>query len=244
MDLELFAKICDEQLKTIRLKEGIGTLKEKTLHIVLKNYFSPDKANHEIKIGSNYADIYDGNKIIEIQTRNFNKLRKKLDNFLPQYRVLLVYPTPYQKRLSWYDPSTGEISKSRLSPKKSNIYDSFTELYKIKQYLGHPNLSLCLMLINVNEYRVLDGWSEDRKKGSHRIDRYPTSLVDEIYINDVNDYKKFLPSSLPNEFNTKIFAKTAKIPLKKAQLALHIICYLGVIEKVGKEGNLIIYKVK
>jgi hypothetical protein len=244
MDTELFAKICEEQLKSQRLHEGIGTLKEKTIHVVLKNYFSPDKSKHEIKIGSNYADIYDGEKIIEIQTKNFNKLRNKLDSFLKGYHVLIVYPLAHQKKLSWYDPNTGEITKSRLSPKKANIYDCFDELYKIKTYLSNPNLSLCLMLINMSEYRILDGWSNDKKRGSHRIDRYPNALVDEIYINNVNDYKEFLPPTLPIEFTTKLFSKIAGVSLKKAQLALHILCYLGIIKKIGKEGNLIIYKSK
>ena len=67
MDKELFINAC----KSDKCKKGIGTLSEKTLHSVLKNYFEPFSENHEIKIGNYVADIVGENGIIEIQTRQF-----------------------------------------------------------------------------------------------------------------------------------------------------------------------------
>ena len=62
--------------------KGIGTLSEKTLHAVLKMYYEPDEDNHEVAIDGYYADIYNEHGIIEIQTRQLNKLRDKLSVFL------------------------------------------------------------------------------------------------------------------------------------------------------------------
>ena len=67
------------------MRQGIGTLSEKTVHAVMKNYYAPDTDMHEIPIENFVADIFTGQEIIEIQTRAFNKMRLKLDAFLPLY---------------------------------------------------------------------------------------------------------------------------------------------------------------
>ena len=53
-----------------RERQGIGTLSEKTVHAVLKNYYAPDTDMHEIPIENFVADIFTGTEIIEIQTRS------------------------------------------------------------------------------------------------------------------------------------------------------------------------------
>ena len=63
----------------------------------MKNYYAPDTDMHEIPIENFVADIYTGQEIIEIQTRAFNKMRRKLDAFLPLYPVTIVYPIPHIK---------------------------------------------------------------------------------------------------------------------------------------------------
>ena len=63
------------------MRQGIGTLSEKTVHAVMKNYYAPDTDMHEIPIENFVADIYTGQEIIEIQTRAFNKMRRKLTLF-------------------------------------------------------------------------------------------------------------------------------------------------------------------
>ena len=92
-----------------RLRQGIGTLSEKTLHAVLKNYYAPDEDMHEIPIENYVADIFTGTEIIEVQTRAMNRMRKKLDAFLPLYPVTIVYPIPREKWLYWIDDKTGEV---------------------------------------------------------------------------------------------------------------------------------------
>ncbi|MCD7835299.1 MAG: hypothetical protein LUG83_01285, partial [Lachnospiraceae bacterium] len=78
---------------------GIGTLSEKTVHAVLKNYYTLNENNQEIPIGNYIADIFLDGKIIEIQTRQFNKLRDKLKSFLPIYPVTVCYPIPRENIL-------------------------------------------------------------------------------------------------------------------------------------------------
>lgn len=241
MDQQLFCRVCDEVIGQRMGMNGIGTLGEKTVHSVLKNYLSPDNINHEIKVGSFVADICTGKEIIEIQTRNFDKLRRKLEVFLNFAPVTIVYPIPHIKWIRWVNPQTGEISPPRKSPKLGTPYAIFSELYRIKNYLIHPNLNLKIFLLDLEEYRYLDGWSKDLKKGSTRCDRIPISLADEIVISDPSGYRILIPASLGGTFTSKDYKKASGLPLGQAQTALNILHYVGVVDRIGKKGNSHIY---
>lgn len=226
-----------------RERHGIGTLSEKTVHAVLKNYYAPDEDTQEIPIENYVADIYADGEIIEIQTRNFNTMRNKLQAFLPLYPVTIVYPVPNEKWIIWIDEESGELSQKRKSPVKGNIYPVFRELYRIKMFLKNPNLHLRVVLLNMEEYRLLNGWSRDKKKGSSRYDRIPTELVKEITIDCLQDYLQFLPYDLPEEFTTADFAKKVRITRALSSTALNLLHYVGVVERIGKNGNSYIYRV-
>ncbi|MDO4563702.1 MAG: hypothetical protein Q4C12_07695 [Clostridia bacterium] len=236
MDRKWFAQCCLSLFNSCCARTGIGTQKERALHKVLKRYFEPDEAFHEQKIGRFVADIAKNGKITEIQTRSFNTLRTKLEAFLPQYEVTLVYPIAHIKHLCWISED-GEVSKRRKSPKKGSIYDAAAELYKIKQFLTNPNLRICLVLIDLTEYRSLNGWSRDKKKGSSRAERIPSDIVDEVYI---DDYGIFIPKII-QPFTSREFAQGAHINMKKAVVLLNILNHVGAVERVGKKGNCYLY---
>lgn len=242
MDKVRFNEACDKIINKERKQNGIGTLGEKTLHAALKCYFEPHEDNQEIALGGYVADIAGENGVIEIQTRNFNALRKKLELFLEFCDVTVVYPIPQVKHLSWLDTETGEIASKRRSPKKGSIYDAVKELYKIKYTLDNPRMNFCAVMLELEEIRYLNGWSDDKKRGSTRCDRIPISLIDEIYFNSILDYTKFIPENLPGEFTSADFAKCAKIRRNIAQTTINILSYLELIEKVGKKGRANLYK--
>ena len=244
MNEEKFLKACQKIVNHHREKNKIGTLGEKTLHAVLKNYFESDETKQEIRVGSYYADIFDGEEIIEIQTRQFNKLREKLSVFLKEYPVTIVYPVPGEKHLYWLDQESGELSRGRLSPKKGTPYEICAELYKIKNYLRNPNLHFHILILEVDEYRFLNGWSKDRKRGSSRCDRIPRRINSELCITDRSDYRKLLPGGLPERFGSKEFAKSAHISRRLAQITLHILLETKTVQRVGKSGNAWIYQME
>lgn len=241
MDKLLFDRVCDEVIGQRLGMNGIGTLGEKTVHSVLKSYLSPDNINHEIKVGNFVADICTGKEIIEIQTRNFDKLRRKLEVFLNFAPVTIVYPVPHIKWIRWVNPQTGEISPPRKSPRVGTPYAIFPELYRIKSYLRDPNLNLKICLLDLEEYRYLDGWSKDLKKGCTRCDRIPTGLADEIVISGPSEYRLLIPDSLGDSFTSKDYKKASGLPLKQAQTALNVLHYMGAVDRIGKKGNSHIY---
>lgn len=224
-----------------RQRLGIGTLSEKTVHAIFKNYYEPDEDRQEIPIENYVADIYTGNEIIEIQTRNFNKMRDKLSAFLPLYPVTIVYPIPREKWLIWIEEDTGELTNKRKSPKKGNPYEAFAELYKIKMFLRDPNIRFRFAMVDMEEYRLLNGWSRDKKKGSTRYDRIPMDFIEEVEIERAEDYLQFVPYELEEAFTTRDFAKMVHIPVSLSGTVLHILHYVGVLERVGKKGNAFLY---
>ena len=112
IDKTLFDHTKNKIVGSQRIRQGIGTLSEKTVHAVMKNYYAPDTDMHEIPIENFVADIFTGQEIIEIQTRAFYKMRRKLDAFLPLYPVTIVYPIPHIKWLSWIDEKTGRLRRN------------------------------------------------------------------------------------------------------------------------------------
>lgn len=244
IDNDAFAVAREKIIGQSHNDKGIGTISEKTVHAIMKNYFEPDQDNHEVAIEGYVADIYNENGIIEIQTRAFNKMRDKLAAFLNLYPVTIVYPMPYTKWVSWIDNETGETTKRRKSPKKGSAYDAFYEMYKIKGFLKDPNLNIHLVLMDIEEYRLLNGWSYDKKRGSTRYDRIPLDIRDEVLLEQPEDYMQFIPYEIDEQFTSKEFAKAAKIDIAKARLSLNILYHVGVIKRVGKKGNSYIYEVK
>ncbi|MDE7114562.1 MAG: hypothetical protein K2O57_10370, partial [Acetatifactor sp.] len=102
-DQRAFQAAKDKIIGVDRQRLGIGTLSEKTVHAILKNFYESDEDHQEIPIDNYVADIYHDGEIIEIQTRQFNKMRNKLSAFLPLYPVTIVYPIPREKWVIWID---------------------------------------------------------------------------------------------------------------------------------------------
>lgn len=224
-------------------QHGFGTLKEKTVHQIMKLYYAPNEDYHEVPVNGYIADIYTGKEIIEIQNGNFNKMRDKLKAFLPEYDVTIVYPIPHNRWLLWLDEESGEISSKRKSPRIGSGYTAFSELYKIKSFLNDPHLHFRFPLLDMEEYRLLNGWSKDKKRGSSRYDRVPIAFYDEVIIDSVRDYLQFIPYDLNENFTNIEFAKKAHIHKDDSATVLLILYSLGILNRVGKKGNAFIYSI-
>lgn len=232
-----FGEITDLLLSREKEENGFGTLQEKTIHEVIKDFYCYDHDFQEQKRGRYIADIAVGGDIWEIQTRAFNKLRGKLDAFLEKYHVTVIYPVAVEKKIYWLDQETGAITGGRRSPRRGSAYDVFWELYKIRPYLADPNLSIHVFLMDMEEYKLLNGWSRDKKRGASRYDRLPGKLKDIVRLETIKDYRYFLPDGLPGEFTSLDLAKCARIPRDTAQTCLLILRDLGVVELIGKKGR-------
>ena len=242
MDHSRFEQAKEKIIGKDRQRLQIGTLSEKTVHAVVKNYYEPDEDKQEIPIDRFVADIYTGQEIIEIQTGQFNRMRDKLKCFLKEYPVTIVYPIARERWVHWIDEETGEVSKGRKSPKKGNEYNAFVELYRIKMFLKDPNLKIKLVLLDMDEYKILNGWGKQKKNNASKYDRVPNRFVEEICIERKEDYMQFIPYDLAEPFTTKEYAKAVKCSEKTAGVALNLLNHMEVVKRVGKKGNAFLYE--
>ncbi len=241
---DCFFKAYDKVINKNSLNGGIGTLSEKTMHAIIKNYYESDESYQEIRVGTNIADIYKDGEIIEIQTRSFDKLRKKLDAFLPEHPVTIVHPIVHKKKLIWIDPNTGELSEPRKSPKTGSVLDAFREIYKIKMYLNDPNLTINITMVDATEYRILNKNPKYAKYHTTRYDRIPTELIDEYCLNSFSDYVALLPKSLPECFTVQQLAKEGHVTRSTAGIVANIMREVGAIEHVDTIKRAYVYRIK
>lgn len=225
-------------------KVSIGTISEKSIHRVLKNYLENDTSKHEVSIGGYIADICNGNTITEIQTRGFDKLRGKIAKYSELgYSIRIVYPVNLIKYINWIDPITHEVVERRKSPIRVSISDIFNELYKIREYLKDDKISFLVIALETEEYKYLDGYGPNRKNHATKIDKIPASVLQKIEFSINGGYEQFLPNTLNIEFDSQDYAKQAHCNIKTARTTLLILTELGIIARLGKKNRRYIYKI-
>ncbi len=222
---------------------GIETYMERTLHAELKKYYEPDESFHEIKYKGSVADIKNDRGIIEIQTGSFGKLRSKILKFTEDTDTTVVYPAIRSKKIIWIDPLSGEASKPRLSPRRGSFYDVFRELVYVSRLIGLENLHFRVIMVDVEEHRLKNGWGNGGKRGSERLERLPCSFADELILDSVSDFFVFIPDGLEESFTVKQFAKAAGIKQRLAEKTVYVLKTVGIIEQSGKDGRAYTYSV-
>ena len=96
--------------------------------------------------------------------------------------------------------------------------------------------------MDMEEYRMLDGYGKDKKVRATKCDKFPLKLVAEYDIESPQDYMMLLPAELPDTFTTKDFAKLTKIPVSLAQTTLLLLSEQKIVLRTGKQGNAYIYE--
>lgn len=226
-----------------RERHQIGTLSEKSVHAILKYYMCENDDFHEVPISDYVADIYDGKQIFEIQTKQFQNLRNKLEVFLPEYPVTIVHPIEVKRWIAYIDKETGALSEKRKSPRKGNIYQVFHELYKIKSYLKDPNLSFLFLFVETEEWKILNGYGKNRKIKCEKYDKILLDIEEEMFIETPRDYMQIIPYELKEPFTSADFAKGVHCTKEDARVTLNILYDFQLVDRIGKRGNQYLYVV-
>ena len=222
---------------------GVGTLSEKMLHRILKYCYEPDPKKHEIAVLDSIADIKNEQGIVEIQTRSFDKLAPKLAKFLPYYRVNVVYPIVTEKIIRYVDKTDGSVTQPKKSPHRLRACDAAKELRQISSFIGDENLTVTLLFVKAEEYRLLDGWDKTKKKGATKLECLPIEILDEVILKTKEDYKILLPADLPTSFSAAEHARLIKRTLRSAYHSLRLLLELGLVTR-EKLGRAYLYSIK
>ncbi len=245
-----FLRICREVMQEAPHTSdgGIGTLGEKRMHLILKRYLTPDADLHEVGVlDTRYvSDVRIGKDIYEVQTGAFYPMRKKIAHYLEKTdcTVTVVHPIVVDKWVTWVDPKTGDLSPRKKSPKHMSPISLLPQLYSLLPHLGDPRLRFRLLMITAEDFRLLDGRSCDRKRGSHRYERIPLDLLGELEFSKPEDFAALIPQDLPSPFTVKEFMRHARLRSRDAYSAVHVLEGLGLITPTAPIGRAMAFTVK
>jgi hypothetical protein len=231
------------------VKKSIGILAERSLHAALKKWYAQAGDATEVPLDGFHIDLVRGDLLIEIQTRNFFALKRKLSKLLESHRLRLIHPIAAEKWLVRVAADgVTEISRRR-SPKRGTFEDIFDELVHIPSLLTHPNFSLEILLIRQEEIRRVRHLREQparRTRFPRDWDRHDHRLVqvlDARTIASLDDVRAFLPSNLPAPFTNRDLARLLGNNYSRAQSMTYVMRQIGVVQITGKRGRSILYEI-
>lgn len=218
----------------------IGTLREGPLHAALKRYLARPGDRFEVPVEGFVADIVRGELVIEVQTRNFSPLKRKLPQLLAHRRLRLVHPIPLEK---WIVRASaeGEVLSRRKSPRRGCLEHLFLELVSVPELAAHPNFTLEAVLIREEELRVTDPQPRRRRrwrKDWRSVERRLLEVVDfEVFEIPADYARRFLPADLPRPFTSRDLADALGQPAYLGQKMTYCLSRMGVLEAAGVRGR-------
>lgn len=219
----------------------IGRLGERSLHAALKDRIAQPGDRFEVDIDGYVIDLVRGDLLIEIQTRGFANIKRKLAALLDEHRVHLVHPVPAAR---WIVKMDGDKRLSRRkSPKRAGVRDLFRELVYIPHLLAHANFTLEVLLVHEEEIRHNDGKGSWRRKGWSITDRRLLEVVAAHVFTTPGDLLPLLPPEMPEAFTTQDLARGLGIPRRTAQQMAYCLREMQLIHRTGKRGNALVYAV-
>jgi hypothetical protein len=219
----------------------ICTLNEKPLHEALKRWYSQPGDLFEVPVDGSVADIVRGDLLIEIQTKNFTAIKRKLDKLIINHPVRLVYPIAREKWITKLADDGKSTLSRRRSPKRGTFEQVFYELVRLPGLLRDPNFSLELLLIEEEEVRRYDGVRGWRRRGWVTEERRLLRVVDRRILNSPEDMDAFIPETLAEPFSVNDLAKATNIDQRLAQKMVYCLRTMGRLAPVGKKVNAILY---
>jgi hypothetical protein len=221
----------------------VGTLREAPLHASLKRWCARDGDRLEVPVDGFVVDLVRDDVLIEVQTRGFSSLKRKLTALLERgHRVRIVHPIPARKWIIKVDGDGEEIDR-RKSPKHGDYVDVFAELVSFPALVTHPGLTIEILLTHEEEYRFHDPARAWRRRGWVVRERRLVGVVDGMEIDGPDDLASLLPEGLPDPFTTADLAALLSRPRRVAQQMAYCLRHAGVIEEAGRQGNAIEYRI-
>lgn len=221
---------------------GIGTLRETGLHADLKRWYAQPGDEFEVALDGYVIDIRRGPHLIEIQTRSFSSMRRKLLALAERHRVRVVHPVPERKWIVRLDAAGRETARRR-SPKAGRIETLFKELVAIPDLVGHPNLTFDVAITHEDELWQKTSRRAWRRKGWCVVGRRLVAVVRVVPFADARDFAALLPPELARPFAARDLAAAAGLTLNLAYKMIYCLRRMGALEVAGKRGRAAVYAV-
>ncbi|MGE5224877.1 MAG: hypothetical protein ACM3PY_20780 [Omnitrophica WOR_2 bacterium] len=227
-------------IDSLNQRQGIGTLKENSLHAELIHYCIRPGDRLEENVEGYIVDIVRGDLLIEVQTRHFSALKNKLIRLVDSHPLRLVYPIARDKWILRRRSDASEISR-RKSPRRGRIEHIFLELIRIPDLIAHPNFSIEVLMIAEEEVQTEDGKGSWRRKGRSITDRRLLGVSSQHVFITPLDFRSLIPEALPHPFTSKDLAAALKLPSNLSQKMCYCLRQMRVIQLEGKRGKANLY---
>lgn len=218
-------------------------MKESSLHSAIKEWYAIPGDRFEVNVGDFIVDIMRGNLLVEIQTRNFSVIRRKLESLIIDNRVRLVYPIPRRKWIVQVAAPGNQLINKRRSPKKGRLIDLFYELVGIPSLINEENFSIEVLMIEEEEVRCRDGKGSWRRRGASIRDRKLLNVLENTTFESKEDFLTFLPNGLEEPFTSRSLARNIDISINLSRKLTYCLRKMGAIRRVGKKGKKLLYSI-
>jgi hypothetical protein len=195
----------------------------------------------EVHLDGYVVDVLHGDRIVEVQTANFSAIARKMRDLVTRHRVRLVHPIPRDLWITKLPQRKSEKESRRKSPKHLDVIDVFEELVSFPELIAHENFQLDVVLTQQEELRRFERGKRWRRNGWVTVERRLLAVHETVSLHTPADYIALIPSALPQEFLTSDLAEALGRPRDLAQKVAYCLRNCGLIEKVGSNGNAIVY---
>ena len=222
---------------------------ETSLHQQLKAIYAASPDQHtEVQLKNFRSDaIASDGELVEIQHGSLGALRNKTCTLLeakPRLRLRIVKPIVRRKRLTTVCKRTGEVLRSRMSPKTGDWLDLFQDLVHFAKVFPRNRLTLEVLLIDAEETRIDRPAKRHRGKTYRPLDIQLIEIHQAICFRTAEELLAALPVHLlPDRFDTAQLAAALDRPRWFAQKVSYCLREMGAILNAGKSGNAHIYQV-
>ncbi len=221
---------------------GIGMLNETELHEQLKHLYAGAGGETERMVEGFVVDVVRDGELIEIQTRGFGKMHRKLVGLSATHRVRIVHPIATETVITKLS-ETGEILSSRRSPRRGRVEEIYREVVSIADLLPHENIAVEAVMVRVAETRIDDGKGSWRRRGVSVVARQLAAVDESHLFASAKDYLRVLPATLAKEFTNADLVRESGLRYRYAQPITSALRKMGLVRLSGKRGREQLYEV-
>ncbi len=213
---------------------------ESSLHRQLKERYGPAAGGRlEVALEGFRIDAVGADGLlVEVQSGPLGPLQQKLRRLLPAHCVRVIKPVVTRRRLIRRARRDGVDLSVRLSPRRGALVDVFDDLVGLAPLLPHPNLTLDVVAVEIDEVRLVH---RRNRRGYSVLDRRLNAVVATVRLDRGYDLWGLLPGALFGPFTTRDLATHLRRPLAFAQRVAYCLHRAGAVVIIGKQGNRRVY---
>ncbi|QDT11359.1 hypothetical protein [Planctomycetes bacterium K23_9] len=217
---------------------------ETSLHQQLKRCYAGTEANTEVTMGKYRIDAVRDDELIEVQCASLSAIRDKSQKLLKRHKLRVVKPVISRTRIIKVNSKAGPVVSRRMSPKRGCVMELFEELIYFTRVFPHPNLTLEVPMVCVEQTRMPRKGRRRRRQPNYKVvDTSLDSISETFEFREPADLLALIPwKRRPESFDTADIARAIDRPRWVAQQIAYVLRHTGAINEVSRRRSGIVYE--